>query len=393
MKNIQNFFFLLYFFSINFEQWDIFNTEIDFLITKITVSLYLISTMASFNSMYSLNNIKKNVLPIFFLFSLMTLMNYLNKSSDSKNIFNIAFLLPIILLIPMYNQSIRNENLILKGLFSFSISAIIITLFAYIGIFSTVSNGDLDGNRLTVFNNNQNDLGLRLVIAIFILFFAVYKNLLKLGKFRYLYLIFIPHVFYFVVQTGSRVAFISFLLGLFVIITTIDISRWIKIFFIVPILLFSAILIYGFILSDSDVVSRLSSSINDGDLSQRDLIWAASIELIYDNPLFGIGQTGFVNSISDALYGVSTSPHNVFIEVFCYTGLFGFTLFLLFIIPIIKYPFYINSKTNNYLPLLFLIPLFGVLMSGQLFGSKTFFLIILYIITSKNIIHYKKIMI
>jgi len=314
----------------------------------------------------------------------MTLMNYLNRSSDSKYIFNIAHLMPIILLIPMYNQSIRNSKLILMGLFSFAISVIIITLGALIGIFSTETTGEFDGNRLTIFDNNQNDLGLRLVISIFILFFLAHKNPFKLGKFRYFYLIFFPHIFYFIVQTGSRVAFVSLLLGFFVIYLTFNLSRWSKIVFTAPIVILTAILIYGFFLSDTLVLSRLNSSITDGDLSQRDLIWEASIELLYDNLLFGIGQTGYANAISDALFGVSLSPHNVFIEVFSYTGLFGFILFLLFIIPIVKYPFFIFFKTNNYLPMLFLIPLFGVLLSGQLFGSKTFFFIILYIIVSRK---------
>ena len=123
------------------------------------------------------------------------------------------------------------------------------------------------------------------------------------------------------------------------------------------------------------------------DNSWRDVIWALLFELISENPFFGQGLTGYSYS-SYQIFGSVASPHNAIIETICYTGLVGLIFFVMFLFRIIKQAF-TSLNESDLLPVLLLIPILGVVFSGQVFYPKYIWLMLASIVSSKLLIFNK----
>ena len=121
------------------------------------------------------------------------------------------------------------------------------------------------------------------------------------------------------------------------------------------------------------MADRLTDTINDGDLANRDLIWLELFDVIINHVYFGIGRTGFAGLFGDA------SAHNVVIEVLCYTGVVGLLIFLVFIFRLIRTAYKSNKQKGDLLPIVLLIPFLGILLSGQILEHKYIWIVIAYI--------------
>jgi O-antigen ligase len=119
----------------------------------------------------------------------------------------------------------------------------------------------------------------------------------------------------------------------------------------------------------------------EGNLSGRDKIWSHLVPLIKENFLFGVGQTGY-NYHSIITWGIVRSPHNVILEVICLTGFVGLIIYLLFLFNVFKRGFQAYEHQGLLLPILFGIPVAGLLLSGQILGQKIGWMIFAYIIGS-----------
>src|SRR5690606_36113958 len=73
--------------------------------------------------------------------------------------------------------------------------------------------------------------------------------------------------------------------------------------------------------------TRLSRTIQEGNLAGREEIWYSILPLLKENWIFGVGRTGYIEYITE-LFGRIKSPHNVIIEVLAYSGVIGLLLFL-----------------------------------------------------------------
>lgn len=384
MIKLQRYFLLLVFFSISFEQWDPFNTGIDFITTKITVVLYLLFTLFNIKYFYSFSKIKIFIYPIFGFFILLSTMNFLNRSANYNVYFDLPLFLNLTIMLAIINHTKKDPEIILKGFFAFSIATIVLTLMYLMKIGINYN----PSNRVTIFGYNENELGILLSTGMLILNSLILENKLNLSKRRYLLYLMFPFMFLFMIETGSRVAFISFVLGImiywFLRKNNNLIKNIISSFFVIIV----SLVIWGYFLRDSLIIERLFASAKEGDLSGRDVRWLASIDIFLNNPILGVGETGFSDGIENIL-GFYSSPHNVLIEVLCYTGIFGGFLFSFFLIKIIKLAWLSNSNERGSLAIILLIPVFGMLLSGQIFTPKISWIIFAYIISTVFIINNK----
>lgn len=379
MKQFQKNLLYLYFFSINFELWDPFDIGIDFLITKITAVLYLLSTITNVNFFYSIANIKKYIYPIFGFFFLLTLMSFKYKSELNSEYFNVPFFFNLLILLAAINHSKRDSQILLKGLLSFAFGTIVLTIMYLLKIETNYA----PSNRLTIFGINENELGLFLSIGMLILNSIIIENQLNLNNRRYLYYLLLPFMFLFMIETGSRVAFISFIFGVIIFVLLYKKKNLIKSIKAYFFLILLSISIWVVFLKDSLIVERLFYSAKQGDLSGREIRWISSIEVFLINPFFGVGETGFKILIEDIL-GFYSSPHNVIIEILCYTGILGLLIFIIFLTRIIKRGIYLYKDNNEVLPLLLFIPIFGMIISGQIIGNKIVWVLFTYVIGSHS---------
>jgi len=143
-----------------------------------------------------------------------------------------------------------------------------------------------------------------------------------------------------------------------------------------------AIIYTWVILAQSEtLVQRLSRSYEEGDLAGRDLIWQRLYPLIESNPILGVGKTGY-HYFSQMIYGGRKSPHNVIIEILCYTGIIGLIIYLLFLFRVFKKGYQDYKTEGLLLPLLLIPPVLGMIVSAQILGVKIGWVIFAYIVGS-----------
>jgi O-antigen ligase len=375
INKAQKFSIYLFLFSLNFESINLFNLGIDYLATKISISVLLFFSLLNFKKSFTFKNFP-NVIKILVLYILMLIVNnFINQNVAYNTIINVSFFLNVLVFIVLCNYAAIDKYIILKGLLVFSLSSFCLTILFLFGL------GEISyiEGRFSIFGMNENGLGLALCISIFILIAIVFDNKLFFNKGRYLLLVMIPFLFFFLLQTGSRGALISLTLGLgtyFILNNKLKHIYKIVLFLVI---LFSSLFIWEFFLRDSVITARLMESINNRDVSSRDLVWKSIYIIIADNTMFGIGETGYAQKMDNfSEYGVA-SPHNVFLEIFCYTGLVGLVIFLFFLKNIFVAAREVFLNKGEILSIVLLFPLANNLLSGQLLDVKMLWVILAFI--------------
>jgi O-antigen ligase len=374
LHKLQNFAMYLLFFSIPFERWKPFNTDVEFLVTKITVIFYMFTVLFEFGFFFSFKKHKKVFLPILIYFSILTVVSFINKGAFSSSFFDVLLFLNILLFVLGTNHFSRDPRVIYKCFLAFMLSAVLLTVFYFLNI--EIDNS-LDG-RIAILGDNQNNIGLNLTCAIFILTSLVFENKSGWGINRLMLLWLLPFLFFVMVITGSRLAFLSSFLGLLFFLLLWKSKFTAKKIVIVIVGLLMVGSVFAYLATNEIIASRLSESLNSGDLGNRDYIWVLILPLISDAPLFGIGITGYANQM-EILFGGMISPHNGIIEALCYTGLAGTTFLLLFIFRLLKHALMTINQNNEILPVILFIPIIGILLTGQIFQSKTIWLLFAYV--------------
>lgn len=129
-------------------------------------------------------------------------------------------------------------------------------------------------------------------------------------------------------------------------------------------------------------MSRLKEA-DEGDFSERKEIWAKIYPMINDSPISGMGSTGYNESISKYYYGLFKSPHNVFLEILVYTGIIGFLFFNIFLIYVFIFSYKYFNRYGELLPILLLMPVIGLMLSGQILNVKVIYVIFAYALSRK----------
>jgi O-antigen ligase len=233
-----------------------------------------------------------------------------------------------------------------------------------------------DGERLKIFGENANKIGILSVIAVMYIFSIILEKK-KHSKIKYLLGLALIPLVNMLASTGSRITFAGLTLGLFIyfFVRNIKFSDiYLRLLTFLPIYF-----LIQYILSFSVLRNRLFNSIEEGDLSGRDTLWSNLWPYLIENPFMGVGINGYIE-ISTILYGTYFSPHNVFLEIFAYTGLIGLFLFLLFFYRIFQMTLVIKKRNNLLFPLVLVMLIFMVFFSGQGLTTKPFWLIYLYVV-------------
>jgi O-antigen ligase len=171
------------------------------------------------------------------------------------------------------------------------------------------------------------------------------------------------------VETGSRLAILSFALVFIAGLALFKTKKkwWRIIVFLIGVI--SVFLIWQFTMQNDVLRTRLLQSIYEGNLSNREVIWKNIIPLIKSNPIFGIGQAGYAK-FSQATYSVYASPHNVILEVLCFTGVTGLIIYFYFLFRIFKSSRQIYRKEGLLLPILLLIITFCMIVASHILEVK-----------------------
>ena len=269
--------------------------------------------------------------------------------------FNTFFL---ILLLLDFSRHPQDLNAALVG---YAIGSMVIPILYFAGIGVEID----DSGRLVFLGNNSNVFGVRICFAIGIilqLFIIQDYYRLKENKIRFV----IPIILLVAVlfASGSRTAFLCLLL---VFASTVFSYRGKGKNRIVVWGIIAAFAMFLF-LRGTVLFDRLLDSATTGDTSGRDLIWAALLPKCLENPVFGVGMTGYDTLTMEAT-GKLTNPHNVFLEIFAYSGYVGLSIYFIFWLIILIRGMKLRSY-HLYLPLILFLPILVNLFCGHVIETK-----------------------
>jgi len=377
-SKIHRFAMYLLLFSLHFETWDPFNTRIDFVITKITIILYLLTSVPLIKYLPLLKRMKDLLYPIIIFFIIQTIVSFVYKSSGYERYFDFPFFLNIVIFMLLIIDSIWDDKVLYNGLLAFAFGGVVFTLLYHLGI--GVSENIYEGleGRVSMFGENQNDIGIRICITMLILISYIFEKKINWKNSRYFLLLVFPFLLRLALATGSRVALLSLVLAIIVFVGLKkegSITKNLR-----KIVLGSiGVIIVLIYLSTNDVfLTRIMSSFTQYDLGERDFLWLNISDIIRNNPYFGVGITGYALQ-SEKIFNGVTSPHNVIIEALCYTGIVGTVFFIMFLYRLFKSAFLRYSRDSELLPIVLLIPITGLILSGQMFYPKTAWFVLAFV--------------
>src|SRR5690554_120355 len=371
----QNFLLYLFFFSLNFEVWDPFNTGGNFSVAKLTGFLYAFSLIPKIQKFIFIPKIfiKETRLLIFF-YCFLIFINLININFYSSNVFQFSIFQNLILFIFLINHERLNPGVLEKAFIFFFIGSLVLAACFYLGIGLETN---VEG-RVSLFGDNENIIGVRMVISSLILTHIILKYRKRVSKFIYLLLplAYIPLVT-LMLNTGSRLSFISLFLGISVIFILYKKRGVFSKILILGIGTIAAFILFDIAMESEVLGTRLTKTAEQGHLAGRDEIWLDILPLIENNWIVGVGRTGYVE-YALRLYGSIKSPHNVIIEVLSYTGIIGLFVFLRFLYKIFLSSFRYLREYNEVVPFVFIVPVSGILLSGQILNFKLGWVIFAY---------------
>ncbi len=375
LNRLQQITLYMFFFSINFEMMSIVANS-NFSFSKVFGIIYILSILPQIQKFVRIDFVGYYVFPLVLFFFWLTLIGLVNINEINSSFFDFSLFLNILLFWIMINHGRKDYLVLEKGMLSFALGSVAITIIFVLGLGSAYQGG-----RLWMFGDDPNALASRTLMGMMILVLAVTQNRLNLGRYRFLLLLPIPVMLKLLFETGSRFGFIVFVLSLGAgILMYKSKEAWKKL--LIYFLGIVSMLISFFILTKSvTMIERLLSTVQSGDTSGRSDIWQLILPIVMENPIFGYGRTGYILE-STIIFGKETSPHNVLLEVLCYTGIVGLIIYLVFL-----YRIGIASLTSYrthhlLLPILLLIPVAGMILSIQILTLKIGWVIFAYIVSA-----------
>ena len=364
LKKIQNIALLVFFFSLNFEVWEPFNTS-NFSVSKLTGSLYFFTILPDLFYFVNYKNLKRFLIPLFIFFTLLTFISAIYINTLSSSFFNFSIFQNILLFIFLLNHSKKEPGILQKGMIAYALGSFVFSILFFIGI----GIQDTGGGRIRMFGDNQNVIGIRMCISIIYSLYLVVQNPFQFGVKRFFFLLPLPFMMSLLLATGSRLGFISFTLCF---VTGLLLLKTNKFYIKILVVAFGVVIgiyFWNQFLSSSLVYERLLKTAQTDDLSGRNDIWSSLLPLIKENPLLGVGTTGY-DLYSQKVFGGFMSPHNVILEILCYTGLVGLLIYFWFFIRIFQTSYKKYRDSGSVIQLVLLIPILGNILSGQILLAK-----------------------
>lgn len=391
--NIRRYLIFLYGVSICFGTFALVGSSRNFSLPFILAILYMASLLPLLDRLPSVLYQYGRFLRLPFIFLvLLYIMNVLYVNEYNVAIISIPLWSCFAMFVFMLIHSTYDRKAITLGIYGFMVGATILSILFTLGIGVYVELGVVleEGERMSMFGQNQNELGLLMTNGIsIVLMVIIFYDRFNLKASRIIAIVPIILMGSLLFASASRAAFVSLLASLIIIIfmhkTKNGFTRFV-------LLLAGFIgLWYGFqTMAESDGImyDRIMTTIESGNSSGRSDIWKALLPRTMEHPMFGVGQTGYAKISHESLTGIVNnmyeygySPHNVLIEVFAYTGIIGLFVMMLFWWRIGSSAINCYKRDNNLVPLLLILPIIVSIMTGQVLASKVAWLSYAYIIT------------
>jgi O-antigen ligase len=358
----------LYCFAINFQEAKMLGNY-NVSITALIGLFYIISILPQLDTFVVLQR-RRSATTWFILFYLyLLIVNAINYTPGGLSIFESGLLVNIALYWIIERHFAHRSHTRNQGLLSFAFGSAVLSVCYALGIGVGVYP---ETGRLTMFGDNSNFVGVKVATAVTIMVFFATTNVFKARWKRLTLLIPVPLMLALLIATGSRVALVA-LIVMLALVAMLKTKRT-RAERGTLLLGVAGAMYYMYILATQSalVMLRLLASISEGDSGGRDVIYEAVWQLIKPNIIFGIGHTGYFS-----VFGIA-SPHNVILEVLCYSGIVGLLLFGIGLYTVFKTAQRTRLTVRNPAPMLMLIPVLGLLLTGQMLTVKLGWLLLAF---------------
>lgn len=289
--------------------------------------------------------------------------------TNSRFAENAPFVLPLNILIDivllMTLIAYRNFNLKMwRDLWNiFMVSIMVLSVIFIFGI----GVEERSQGRYSIFDMNENMLGFVTSIAINLALIKFLQTRLSIVS-KFVIALTSCTMLYLLLATGSRGAAIVCFVASGVIIYkhTVDSKNLLPllVFLIATISVISLLLV-----TKSNIIYRLQSTFEAGDVSARDYIWLQLLPLLDDNLWTGIGVSRYAYLVGDL------SPHNVLLEILLYGGLFGLLVFLAFLYNVIEGALRSLKVYGDSTGISLILNTFVLILGGQIFDQRIVWII------------------
>jgi len=339
---------------------------------KVVFLVYL-SVLLLNKSFFIASTLRVNIIIVMFL-ALFLLTNLFNGGlliqQDIKSL-DWTFFLNICFLWVLLTHEKLDPGILTSSLFFYVIGYLILVLLYFFGYYDILFNG-----RVYMGGSLPNNLALNGVYAVS--FLLLFLERVKEKSYLLMLSIFLAVILFtiLIASTGSRSGFLSLLM---VFLIYLIFARRIMKLIILPI---SIIIVLVFYENFSVIIGRFSSFLSSGEIGGRWDIIDFSLNVISSNFILGVGREQF-DLLANAVFGFSPSPHNAFLEVFLYGGVFAFLCLVFIIFKLMQILYKSYKLSNSYSYVMLISPLMVQALSGQIFNSKIFFLVLAVIIASQ----------
>lgn len=357
----------------------------DFSLPKMAVLLLLLVYLlrSSWNRLYG--NAFIGVIGLYSVWALITSVFSINMEGSMSRF--VSFLVPLLVLIYILNTLVTNDKVIRNIMLSFvagcCIPICIMIYFTMQGV-----GGEL--NRMTAFEQDQNELSVMLSIAASFVFILLKDKNPKIVNL--LLVIFICFCFVAILLTGSRTGFIILmavlLLGLLSLGKKGIIWAIISIFLILPFLLPY--------IPESNVERLLQTQeqVAQGDFTGRGYVWQRGLAAFHTQlpirMLIGVGYDQF-QFLYNQNYGTFTAPHNTYLAIYVELGIIGFAIFLYILYYVFRKTMQLCRSNRTLVYLGMFLPLIIAMMTLGLQTRRWLWIILFLIYKIYSIDKFKRI--
>lgn len=304
----------------------------NFSLPKLSVLLLIIVYLfrTSRGKLYSNDFI--GVMGIYFVWTLVTSIFSINAEGAVSRW--LSFLVPLFVLIYVLNRLVTDEVNIRNIMLSF-VAGCCIPICIMIYLTMQGVTGEL--NRMTAFEQDQNELSVMLSIAASFVFILLKQKNSKIVNI--LLVIFLCICLVAILLTGSRTGLIIFLavsmLGL------VSFGKKGVVWALLSIIIAAPIILPFIPESNIERLLETQEQVSEGDFTGRGYVWERGLTAFHSqNPirmLLGVGYDQF-QFLYNQNYGTFTAPHNTYLSVYVELGIIGFLIFLYIL-------FYVFRKT------------------------------------------------
>ena len=377
LVRINNFCLFLLVFSVTFEQWDPFKLVGSYSVTYFASVVYIASWIPLFKSNFNFVLFKKYVVPLlmFILAGFVATAFHSEYSLELKDSYNYRVLLLIILMFLISMHYAKDESMLSKTLNVYIASVKLMFLLFQMGTGVEIVN-----NRLRLFGDNPNAIGMKAVIAFLIILANLLKPKNSLINVVISLALFIP-LLSLIIASGSRGAFLSVFMGISIITLFSKMSLGKKIFITISGLI-ASVFFFIYVLETNEVFRRrLLHSLETGDIGRNEA-WMGAYEIIQNNLILGVGFPGALPEMYKYI-GIAMDPHNVFLYVLITTGVIGFLFYMLFVLNLAKNLVKTYQKTGRIIyVLIFVILMINMAKAGGAIGTILYWFLFAVLIGS-----------